>query len=234
MKIEELLDCSHTVRCLKKANIETVEQLRKLSEKDLLAIRGVGKVIARDVLAALETVPVYRLFILAVLDEETADYCRRLCDMVLPEPLPNLQLKPHITLATLDVLDVDEFVSESRLLFPDMEKAPVFFEEAGFYPDIRSISVLPEKEGALMDFFERATRVRPECLAKYYDGGPEGYIPHLTLLHTGHVSEQELREKGEVIRKNFEPFTGYIEKVEYSLLVSEDPKTGESRFEIIS
>ena len=46
MNIEYLLSCDHTVRCLKKAGIETVEQLQKLSEKDLLAIRGIGKVIS--------------------------------------------------------------------------------------------------------------------------------------------------------------------------------------------
>ena len=54
MNIEYLLSCDHTVRCLKKAGIETVEQLQKLSGKDLLAIRGIGKVISRDVLAAVD------------------------------------------------------------------------------------------------------------------------------------------------------------------------------------
>ncbi|MBO4886738.1 MAG: hypothetical protein J5589_00295 [Firmicutes bacterium] len=227
MKIEELLGCSHTVRCLNKAGIETVEQLRKLSEKDLLAIRGVGKVITRDVLAALETVPVHRLFIIAMLDEKTADYCRRLCDLVLPEPLPGFQLRPHITLATLDVLDVDEFIAESRPLFQGMEKVPVRFEEAGFYPNIRSISILPRKDDPLMDLFEKATRIKPEYLEKYYDAGPEGYLPHLTLLHTGHMDEEALKEKGAVIQNHFEPFTGFIEKIEYSLLV------GEEQFQII-
>lgn len=183
MKIEELLDCCHTL---------------------------------------------HRLFIIAVLDEETAAYCRKLCELVLPEPLPGLQLKPHITLATLDVLDVDEFVSKSRPLLQDAEKVPVRFEEAGFYPNIRSISILPKKEEPLMSLFEKATRVHPECLAKYYDAGPEGYIPHLTLLHTGHMGEEALKEKGEVIRKSFEPFTGSIEKIEYSLMISED------KFEIIA
>ena len=225
MKIEELLTCDHTVRCLKKANIETVEQLKKLSEKDLLAIRGVGKVIAHDVLAALESVKLHRLFIIAVLDEKTADYCQRLCDMVLLKPLPGLQLKPHITLATLDILDVDEFVSESRSLFTGMEKARVQFDEAGFYQNIRSISILPKKDEPLLELFKKATSVKPECLAKYYDAGPEEYIPHLTLLHTGHMGWMELQEKGEVIKESFQPFTGFIEKIEYSLLIEEEQFT---------
>ena len=210
---------------LSKANIETVEQLKKLSEKDLLAIRGVGKVITHDVLAALESVKLHRLFIIAVLDEKTADYCHHLCDMILPKPLPGLQLKPHITLATLDVLDVDEFVSESRSLFSGMRKARVQFDEAGFYQNIRSISILPKKDKPLMELFMKATNVKPECLAKYYDAGPEEYIPHLTLLHTGHLDWLGLQEKGEVIKKSFQPFTGFIEKIEYSLLIDEEQFT---------
>ena len=49
MKIEEMIDCPHTVRCLNKAGIETMEQLIQYSRDDLLQIRGIGQVIADSV-----------------------------------------------------------------------------------------------------------------------------------------------------------------------------------------
>lgn len=49
MKIEEMIDCPHTVRCLNKADIETMEQLIQYSRDDLLQIRGIGQVIADSV-----------------------------------------------------------------------------------------------------------------------------------------------------------------------------------------
>ena len=47
--LEELINCSHTPRCLRRAGIDTVEQLSHLTEDDLLKIKGIGKVISRDV-----------------------------------------------------------------------------------------------------------------------------------------------------------------------------------------
>ena len=50
MEIEKILTCQHTIRVLHKAGISTVEELEKLSYDDLLKIRGIGKVIAGDVI----------------------------------------------------------------------------------------------------------------------------------------------------------------------------------------
>lgn len=55
MKIEEMLTCPHTVRRLHAAGIDTMEQLIKLSQEELLAIRGIGKVIAADLRETMET-----------------------------------------------------------------------------------------------------------------------------------------------------------------------------------
>ena len=52
--LEELINCSHTIRCLNMAGISTVEQLAHLTEKDLLKIRGIGKVISRDIIHKLQ------------------------------------------------------------------------------------------------------------------------------------------------------------------------------------
>ena len=227
MNIEYLLSCDHTVRCLKKAGIETVEQLQKLSEKDLLGIRGVGKVISRDVLAAMETYEVHRLFILARLDQETSSYCHHLSEQIIDRPIPGYSLYPHITLATLDVPNVDLFVSRSAVLFEKMNAFPIYFAEAAFYPQIASVSILPEKKGSLMIAFEKATKVQPECLTSYYDAGPKVYLPHLTLVHDGHLCEEELMESRKKIQKLFHPFTGQVTEIDYSLLKAEN------QFEIV-
>ena len=44
--IEERVNCSHTLRVLKKNGIDTMEQLSEMTDEQLLALRGVGRVIA--------------------------------------------------------------------------------------------------------------------------------------------------------------------------------------------
>ena len=48
MRIEERIDCPHTLRVLHGAGISTMEELARLSREDLLRLRGIGKVIAGD------------------------------------------------------------------------------------------------------------------------------------------------------------------------------------------
>ena len=54
MRLEEMIGCPHTVRCLNRAGVETMEQLSACSLDDLLKIRGVGSVIANDVYRAIQ------------------------------------------------------------------------------------------------------------------------------------------------------------------------------------
>lgn len=49
-ELDLVLSCSHTKRCLLKAGVSTLEQLMSLSEEDLLQIKGIGKVITKDVI----------------------------------------------------------------------------------------------------------------------------------------------------------------------------------------
>ena len=45
---EKWISCCHTVRVLRKAGIESMEQLSRLSDEEILRIRGIGPVIHRD------------------------------------------------------------------------------------------------------------------------------------------------------------------------------------------
>ena len=49
-RLEDWITCCHSVKVLKNAGIETVEQLSRLSYEELLKIRGIGPVIAGDLL----------------------------------------------------------------------------------------------------------------------------------------------------------------------------------------
>lgn len=53
MKLRDLLDCDHTLRCLEKAGVTTLEELVTYSYQELLALRGVGKVIAGDLFSQI-------------------------------------------------------------------------------------------------------------------------------------------------------------------------------------
>ncbi|MBQ8092814.1 MAG: hypothetical protein IJ242_04480 [Clostridia bacterium] len=48
-ELDLMLSCSHTKRCLLNAGISTLTQLMALSKNDLLQIRGIGQVIADDI-----------------------------------------------------------------------------------------------------------------------------------------------------------------------------------------
>ena len=53
-ELDMVLSCSHTKRCLLNAGVKTLDQLMSLSAADLLRIRGIGQVIAKDVMRARE------------------------------------------------------------------------------------------------------------------------------------------------------------------------------------
>ena len=48
-ELDLVLSCAHTKRCLLNAGVTTAAQLMSLSHADLLKIRGIGKVIAGDI-----------------------------------------------------------------------------------------------------------------------------------------------------------------------------------------
>ena len=161
-----------------------------------------------------------RLFIIALLDQKTANCCSKLSEEFSTE-IAGYSLNPHITLATLDVPDAEAFVKESSSAFTGMPAFEVEFRELGYYENLASVSILPAKEGGLMDAFARATSVHPEYLTKFYNEGPEIYLQHLTLVHDGHVDKERLSEIGEHLQACFRPFTGYIREIDYSLLLEE-------------
>ncbi len=47
-KLENWIDCCHTIRVLHKAGIQDMQQLSAISDQEILALRGVGPVIAGD------------------------------------------------------------------------------------------------------------------------------------------------------------------------------------------
>lgn len=47
-KLENWIDCCHTIRVLHKAGIQNMQQLSTLSDQGILALRGIGPVIAGD------------------------------------------------------------------------------------------------------------------------------------------------------------------------------------------
>ncbi len=167
-------------------------------------------------------IQVNRMFIIARLDNHTADDCWRLFREGTEKKPDNYSLFPHITLATLDVPDVNEFVRLSQKQFEGMKHFPVSLEEIGYYENISSVSILPKKEQPILEVFARATSVWPECLTKYYDEGPDSYLPHVTILHTGHMNKEELYICGNKMKLIFKPFTGYVTDIDYSLLIGED------------
>lgn len=51
-ELDQVITCSHSKRCLLKAGVHTLAQLRALTRDDLLRIRGIGPVIADGILKA--------------------------------------------------------------------------------------------------------------------------------------------------------------------------------------
>lgn len=95
MKIEELDFTVRTYNCLKRARIDTVEQLKLLSESDLSRIRGLGVKCAGEIRKKIGMIPPSKAdCIRAMTDIELATLIREeQCNAVLQqriESLPNI------------------------------------------------------------------------------------------------------------------------------------------------
>ena len=53
-RIEQWIDCCHTIKVLHNAGIETMTQLSEMSSEQILQLRGIGRVIAGDLQKKLE------------------------------------------------------------------------------------------------------------------------------------------------------------------------------------
>lgn len=53
-RIEQWIDCCHTIKVLHNAGIDTMAQLNEMSHKQILQLRGIGRVIAGDLPQKLE------------------------------------------------------------------------------------------------------------------------------------------------------------------------------------
>ncbi len=53
-KLEDWITCCHSVKVLKSAGIDSIEQLSLLSYEELLKLRGIGPVIAGDLQKRIE------------------------------------------------------------------------------------------------------------------------------------------------------------------------------------
>ena len=53
MNVSNYIDCPHTLRVLDRAGVTTMEQLAALSPREILALRGVGKVISQALAEAV-------------------------------------------------------------------------------------------------------------------------------------------------------------------------------------
>ena len=53
--IEDRITCPHTIKVLHAAGFSTMDQLASMSKENLMRIRGVGEVIAEDLLRTIET-----------------------------------------------------------------------------------------------------------------------------------------------------------------------------------
>ena len=54
-RIEQWIDCCHTIKVLQNAGIETMAQLNEMSGEQILRLRGIGPVIAGDLQQRLES-----------------------------------------------------------------------------------------------------------------------------------------------------------------------------------
>lgn len=53
-RIEQWIDCCHTIKVLHNAGIETMTQLSEMSSEQILQLRGIGRVIAGDLQKKIE------------------------------------------------------------------------------------------------------------------------------------------------------------------------------------
>jgi 2'-5' RNA ligase len=158
--------------------------------------------------------------ILGFLDRETEEKIDKLRDGMKNAGIADYGMRPHVTIATHNELEVELFKKEMEEYFMNQSAIQLFFPSIGMFLNSGTLYAAPTKDPNVTDFHtsyhERFRGViDPKSLY-----APSQWVPHCTIA--SHLTHEKLVEAFDYSVKHLEPFTARIESVELLELVFDE------------
>jgi 2'-5' RNA ligase len=158
--------------------------------------------------------------ILGFLDRETEEKIEKLKDGMKKACIIDYGMRPHVTIATHNELEVEIFKKEMEEYFLNQPAVELFFPSIGMFLNSGTLYASPTKDPSLTDFHSRYHErfmgvIDPKSLY-----APAQWVPHCTIA--SHLTHEKLVEAFDYSVKNLEPFTARIESVELLELVFDE------------
>jgi 2'-5' RNA ligase len=149
--------------------------------------------------------------ILAYLDRQTEEKIDGLRQGINTAGIAEYGIKPHVTIAVHNELEVAAFKKEMEEYFMNESPVPLFFPSLGMFLNSGTLYAAPTKDPILTDFHsryhERFKRIiDPESLY-----AQSKWVPHCTIAI--HLSHEKLVEAFDWSVKSLEPFSARIESI---------------------
>lgn len=150
--------------------------------------------------------------ILGFLDRETEEKIEGLRAGMKKAGIADYGMRPHVTIATHNELEVEIFKKEMEDYFLNQPAVELFFPSIGMFLNSGTLYAAPTKDPSLTDFHtsyhERFKGViDPKSLY-----APAQWVPHCTIA--SHLTHEKLVEAFDYSVKNLEPFTARIVSIE--------------------
>jgi 2'-5' RNA ligase len=150
--------------------------------------------------------------ILGFLDRETEVRIDELRDGMKKAGIADYGMRPHVTIATHNELEVELFKKEMEKYFMNQPAIQLFFPSIGMFLNSGTLYAAPTKDSNLTDFHTSYHKrfkgvIDPKSLY-----APSQWVPHCTIA--SHLTHEKLVEAFDYSVKHLEPFTARIESVE--------------------
>jgi 2'-5' RNA ligase len=149
--------------------------------------------------------------IMAYFDRGTEEKINELRDGMKNAGITDYGMRPHVTIATHNDLEVVVFNKEMEKYFMNQSAIDQFFPSIGMFLNSGTLYAAPTKNKVLTDFHERyhahfKQLVDPESLY-----APSKWVPHCTIA--SHLSHEKLVEAFDWSVRNLSPFSARLESI---------------------
>ncbi|WNB91272.1 2'-5' RNA ligase family protein [Bacillus sp. NEB1478] len=124
------------------------------------------------------------------------------------------EMKPHVTLATHEELDVKTFQDKMNKYFQRERSIPLFYPSLGMFLNSGTLFLAPTKDRVLTEFHNRYHDHFKEWVNPKSLYAPGQWVPHCTIA--SHLSHENLVKAFDCCAEWIEPFHGQL--VSISLL----------------
>lgn len=158
--------------------------------------------------------------ILGFLDRETEEQIDLLRVVMKKADITEYGMRPHVTIATHNELEVEVFKKEMEEYFLTESAISLFFPSIGMFLNSGTLYAAPTKDPALIDFHFRYHERFKKIIDPKSLYAPSQWVPHCTIA--SYLTHEKLVEAFDLSVKNLEPFHAKMESVALLELIFDD------------